>query len=88
MYWTKLESNKFDILTSRRETFQFGILYFIKGQDEVQMLENQGGSKDYQKFVSSVGWIVQLSEHNGFAGGLDPKVTGSLTPYFANYSNS
>lgn len=28
---------------------------------------------------------MNLNDHVGYIGGLDPKVTGTIAPYFANY---
>jgi len=71
--------------TKERDTHQVGVLYFDKGQSDVDVFENQGGSPAYQKFVKNLGWLVDMNNHTGFTGGLDPKVTGQIAPYFANY---
>jgi len=69
-----------------RETYQVGIIYVGKGQNLSEIFENQSGSSSYHDFLQNVGWIVNLNgEHCGFVGGLDAKVTGSQSPYWANY---
>jgi hypothetical protein len=49
------------------------------------VFENQSGSELYHNFLENVGWTVNLNDHVGFVGGLDPKVTGQYAPYWANY---
>jgi len=73
--------------TKERDTHQIGVLYFDKGQSDLDVFENQGGSPAYQKFIKNLGWLVDLNNHTGFTGGLDPKVTGQIFPYFANYDS-
>jgi hypothetical protein len=41
---------------------------------------------DYEEFLQSVGWSVNLWEHTGFRGGLTDRKCGDYAPYFANYS--
>jgi len=71
--------------TKERETFQIGVIYVEKSQNENQIWENNGGSAAYQNLVNNLGWMIKVSDHNGFLGGLDWKVTGPIAPYFANY---
>ncbi len=59
-------------------------MYFGKNDTEASALENQKGTSEYQKFVTNVGWLVNLP-HTGFMGGLDPKTTGAIAPYFSSY---
>lgn len=56
-----------------------------KGQDDIGIFENESGSKDYHDFLQKLGWIVNISEHKGFLGGLDPKITGPISPYWASF---
>jgi len=70
--------------TKERENYQIGVVYAPKGQD-VDVFECQGGSGEYVKFVKNLGWLVNLNNHTGFFGGLDPKVTGPIAPYYAAY---
>eukprot|EP01119_Soliformovum_irregulare_P014246 TRINITY_DN3888_c0_g1_i5.p1 TRINITY_DN3888_c0_g1~~TRINITY_DN3888_c0_g1_i5.p1 ORF type:complete len:730 (-),score=262.15 TRINITY_DN3888_c0_g1_i5:86-2275(-) len=72
--------------TKERGTFSLGVIYVMKGQDETAVLENESGSKSYQKFLRKLGWGVNLNEHVGHSGNLDPKVSGNLALYYANYS--
>jgi len=73
--------------TRERETYSVGIIYFRKGQDISDVFENQGGTLEYQNFIKTIGWLVNLNDHVGFMGGLDPKVTGNVAPYFSNYDH-
>jgi len=68
-----------------RENLQIGIIYIKKGQQEWEVFENQGGSVEYLTFLQNIGWLINLNNHLGFAGSLDLKTTGSITPYFATY---
>ena len=36
-------------------------------------------------FIEQIGWMVNVAEHVGYAGGLDAKVTGLYAPYYATY---
>jgi hypothetical protein len=58
---------------TRRECMKIGVLYVRKGQsDETDWYGNEGGTLDYQEFLSSLGWGINVATHNGFIGmGLD-----------------
>jgi len=71
--------------TKERETFQIGVIYVEKSQNESQIWENTGGSMAYHNLISNIGWMIKVSDHVGFLGGLDWKVTGTIAPYYANY---
>jgi len=71
--------------TREREVYKVGIIRAESNQDETSIFENQGGSEQFTNFINAVGWMVNLNEHTGFSGGLDPKVSGNKAPYFANY---
>lgn len=59
----------------RREVAKFAVLYVGPGQeDEGTILRNGAASLAYNEFVLSLGWPVQLSQHHGYAGGLDATV--------------
>jgi len=87
------DPNKFNYLQNfnvldknrERETYTVGVIYVKKGQDDLEIFENQSGNAEYTKFLQNLGWMVNLAEHNGFQGGLDSKVTGQYAPYFATY---
>merc|ERR1712137_1285389 len=41
---------------------------------------------DYQEFLASIGWGVELATHTGFKGTIDSGDTcGSLAPYWASH---
>ena len=43
------------------------------------------GSEAYQDFVNGLGWEVDLNEHIGYQGQLNPIATGNTAMYFANW---
>jgi len=50
-----------------------------------RILGNDTKSPLYAEFVKGIGWKIDLSQHRGYLGGLDPKLTtGSHAPYYAN----
>lgn len=70
-----------------RECQKIGVLFIAKGQtSETDWLNNLGGSIDYQEFINSLGWGINVSTHNGFLGGLDKKANGDVAPYYATYN--
>eukprot|EP00833_Pecoramyces_ruminatium_P000395 jgi/Orpsp1_1/1174427/evm.model.c7180000050040.1 len=59
-----------------RETIKIGILYIKLGQEtERSIMENEDGSDEYNQFVLSLGWEIDLEKHNGYSGGLDKNKT-------------
>eukprot|EP01155_Anaeramoeba_flamelloides_P046637 Anaeramoba_flamelloidesc39855_g2_i2.p1 GENE.c39855_g2_i2~~c39855_g2_i2.p1 ORF type:complete len:271 (-),score=48.73 c39855_g2_i2:79-891(-) len=66
------------------------VMYIGPGQnrltDPKTIFENQQGSKDFQTFLTELGWIVDLEAHEGFKGGLDPELTGKYALYYSNHS--
>ncbi|XP_076098207.1 ral GTPase-activating protein subunit alpha-1-like isoform X9 [Mytilus galloprovincialis] len=68
-----------------RETHKFAVIYVAEGQeDKNSILNNTGGSKAYEDFISGLGWEIDLETHQGFLGGLHQnKSTGDTAPYFA-----
>ena len=77
--------NVSNVLCFSRETFKVAVIYVAVGQEDKQsVLTNTGGSKDYEDFVSALGWEVDLEHHPGFMGGLQRnKSTGESAPYYA-----
>ncbi|XP_074642711.1 ral GTPase-activating protein subunit alpha-1-like [Tubulanus polymorphus] len=68
-----------------RETHKVAVIYVAAGQeDKMSILNNSGGSKAYEDFVSGLGWEVDLEHHCGFRGGLQSnKSNGDTAPYYA-----
>jgi hypothetical protein len=59
-----------------RETIKIGIIYIKLGQEtERSIMENENGSDEYNQFVLSLGWEIDLEKHNGYSGGLDKNKT-------------
>lgn len=71
---------------SLRETHKFAVIYVANGQEtKASILSNQGGSKEYEMFLSGLGWEVDVETHKGYLG-LMPS-NGSIcktTPYYAS----
>eukprot|EP01103_Thecamoeba_quadrilineata_P016098 TRINITY_DN5294_c0_g1_i2.p1 TRINITY_DN5294_c0_g1~~TRINITY_DN5294_c0_g1_i2.p1 ORF type:complete len:1059 (+),score=173.97 TRINITY_DN5294_c0_g1_i2:1132-4308(+) len=69
---------------SERECHKIGVLYAAKGQtNESEFFSNIGGPPDYQEFVSSLGWGIDLKTHTGFTGQLEKNVS-EIAPYHSN----
>lgn len=55
-----------------REVVKLALIYVGPGQEEESsLLKNDIGSADYQEFVASLGWLVDLNTHGGYKGGLE-----------------
>jgi len=66
--WERLGTSK---------TFKFGVLYCKQGQNtESEMLCNESGSEEFEKFLDLLGVRVKLKEWSKFSGGLS--VEGDL----------
>ncbi|XP_018324376.1 probable Rho GTPase-activating protein CG5521 isoform X2 [Agrilus planipennis] len=68
-----------------RETHKIAVIYIAPGQeDKNSILSNQGGSVEYEQFLASLAWEVELEGHTGFLGGLQKQgSTGLTAPYYA-----
>ena len=52
---------------------KFAVLFVGPGQEkDIDIYKNYQGSPQYQEFVESLGWEVDLSSHPGYCGGLEP----------------
>jgi hypothetical protein len=70
-----------------RETYSAGVIYIKKGQSEQDIYSNESGSLQYQQFLTTLGWTVNIGSHVGYLGGLDKNGdTGKVTPYYADYN--
>ncbi|OMJ93280.1 hypothetical protein SteCoe_3740 [Stentor coeruleus] len=59
-----------------RESIKIGVIYVAPGQqDEKEILANSGGSAEFQDFLLALGDVVDIQNHKGNLGGLDPKGT-------------
>ncbi|KXS13439.1 hypothetical protein M427DRAFT_366793 [Gonapodya prolifera JEL478] len=67
-----------------RETMKIAVLYVGPDQeDELSILQNAEVSVQYEEFVSSLGWEIDLATHPGYVGGLErTNVNGSKATYF------
>lgn len=68
-----------------RETHKIALIYIAEGQDDkMSILSNEGGSPDYEYFLSKLAWTVDLETHEGFMGGLQHNYQLKTAPYYAN----
>ncbi|XP_067941820.1 ral GTPase-activating protein subunit alpha-1-like isoform X3 [Watersipora subatra] len=69
---------------SCRETHKFAVVYVANGHEDKQsILSNSSASSAFERFVSGLGWEVDLATHEGFMGGLQRNGTNGLTaPYY------
>jgi len=69
-----------------REMLKIGVIYVKEGQDDQKViLSNDSKSPLYREFVRGLGWTIDVAQHRGYLGGLDPKLTtGASSPYCAN----
>ncbi|RIA87709.1 hypothetical protein C1645_776672 [Glomus cerebriforme] len=67
-----------------RECIKVALLYVGPGQDDEQsILHNMNGSKEYDEFVASLGWEIDLATHPGYLGGLERNsTTGTTSIYY------
>lgn len=73
-----------------REQHKIAVIYVASGQEErEQILANEHGSREFEQFVSGLGWPVNLAQHKGYNGGLRG-ATGNIIHYthtmFPQYS--
>lgn len=71
-----------------RETISLGVILIEKEPEKPfdYLVGESPGPADYQDFLSSIGWGVNLWAHTGYRGGLVHESTGDYAPYYANYS--
>ncbi|KAI9282378.1 hypothetical protein BC943DRAFT_328675 [Umbelopsis sp. AD052] len=69
-----------------RETMKIALLYVADGQeDEHAIFHNSSGSAEYEAFVNSLGWEVDIATHDGYLGGLERSLTnGTKTTYYCS----
>jgi len=54
---------------------------------QIEVLCNSQCSSDYNDFIQSIGWQIEVEKHTGYLGGLVPSITGPTAPYFASFSD-
>ncbi|OZJ03418.1 hypothetical protein BZG36_03602 [Bifiguratus adelaidae] len=69
----------------RRECVTISVLYSRTGfEDPQQIIARDNAEPDsFRQFLSSLGWMVDLSSHTGYCGRLDPTFCPSA-PYYAD----
>ncbi|KAJ3222533.1 Ral GTPase-activating protein subunit alpha-2 [Clydaea vesicula] len=67
-----------------REAIKVAIIYVKAGQeDEASILKNDAGSYEYDQFVKSLGWEIDITTHPGYLGGLEKSLaTGKTATYY------
>lgn len=50
------------------------------------LADDSSGPQDYQDFLTSIGWGINLWEHTGYRGPLVASSAGDYAPYYADYS--
>ncbi|OAJ40951.1 hypothetical protein BDEG_24625 [Batrachochytrium dendrobatidis JEL423] len=67
-----------------RDVAKVAVIYVAPGEeDEYSIFRNNCGSPEYNDFVSSLGWKVDLAKHPGYLGGLERSmVNGGVATYF------
>ncbi|ETO25770.1 hypothetical protein RFI_11371 [Reticulomyxa filosa] len=67
-----------------REFHKIGVEFVGRDQDtQHDILANDEGSYSYEKFVEDLGWMIDLTVHEGFVGGLTVGSTGRYATYYA-----
>jgi hypothetical protein len=68
-----------------RETHKIAVIYIGPNQQDKQsILSNEQGSIDYEDFINSLAWTIDLETHEGFMGGLARNTKLKSALYFAN----
>ncbi|KAJ6238336.1 hypothetical protein M0813_26306 [Anaeramoeba flamelloides] len=74
---------------SERRNQSISVIYIGPNQnrycDISYIFENKRGSETFNKFISQLGWMVDLKKHNGYRGNLNWKESGRKTPYYGDY---
>lgn len=67
-----------------RETVKVAIIYVGSGQEDEQgIFRNDRGSFEYDEFVGTLGWEIDIPSHLGYLGGLERNaITGHRATYF------
>jgi hypothetical protein len=70
-----------------RESVKIGVIYVAPGQqDEREILANTGGSLEFQEFLQNLGEVVDIRDHQGNLGGLDPSGSaGTISISYADW---
>merc|ERR1712151_130714 len=72
-----------DKSSREREKHKIGVVYVGPDQDEQKLiLANESGSISYRRFIDSLGWKVDLLQHQGFDGAMNASTTGRYAKYY------
>ena len=70
---------------AERTCINVGVLFGRQGQTEEDWFGNIGGSLDYQEFITTLGWGINLNEHRGYSGA-DNADSCVIAPYWADFN--
>ena len=94
LYSLPLTPNLFNLLRqldqqAERTCVPISVLYIPKGQtNDDHWFTNECGNLDYQEFIATLGWGVDIIHHKGFSGTLDKSgtITGRTAPYWSSFN--
>ena len=62
---------------------KIAVIFVAQGQEkESEILANSRGSLDYENFLATLGWEVDLTTHTGYRGGLDKAMKSAAKPHY------
>lgn len=69
-----------------RDCYTLGVFYIPKESNtEKTILSLSKGSPEYEEFINELGWEVDIHNHTGYTGDINPKATGNTAIYYADY---
>jgi hypothetical protein len=72
------------IFKCRRAVFSVSVLYCGSGQQTFnEIFNNDYGSAEFEQFLWSLGWPVNVESHTGYKGRLTSSIS-EIAPYFAD----
>ncbi|KAJ6251642.1 hypothetical protein M0813_14841 [Anaeramoeba flamelloides] len=73
---------------NERQVSMVGVIYIARGQnretDQSVIWQNQQGSEEYEKFLTELGWVVDLENHKGINSEFYKQNSVKSTRYYAN----
>ena len=68
-----------------RGCYSAGVLYFGKG-NSLPLFDVPSIPQDFDDFLWTLGWKIDMETHVGYKGGLAHSKTGKYAPYFSSYN--
>lgn len=74
--------------TTERSVMSIGVILLQHAPKKPYdfLVDDAPGPQDYQDFLTSIGWGINLWDHTGYRGPLSAASTGDYAPYYADYS--